>query len=740
MKRTLVSLMILSVLATGCGKVHSYTDVYERELVIEDDQSAGGQIVFEKEPEEEPVPEKLIYDDEKNGVSYCFRAEEKYLSVYDGESFNPVYLNGINIGSGYPGHYPGELAITKDVYFNWFEKIAGMNCNCIRVYTMMMPDFYDALYEYNLGHDKKLYMLMGIWYNEEELAETSDAFSTLNDTTDEAKRIIDAIHGNTVIDERPGAAHGKYANDISDYVLGWIIGIETEPEIITATNEIHPDKTKFDGKYLRTAAGKEISPFDVFLCEFTDGIIAYESETYHMQRPVSWVNWPTTDPLEHPVEPYSEWEDAEAIDVEHIQAKDSFPAGTFASYHVYPYYPEFMMLEDKYTGYRDASGKINTYEAYVKEITSYHSIPVLIAEYGVPTSRGCTNVNKYMHYDQGHITEEEQGEYLASMAQSIYDSGCCGGLAFSWQDEWFKRTWNTMDYSDPNRRAFWSDVQTSEQNYGVVSFDPGTEKTVVQIDGEISDWEDAPEVAATDFGSVLAKSDARYLYLCVKRKNLNLDKDRIVIPIDITPKSGMPEYDGHYFDIDADFVLDINGRDNTRILVHSYYDRYAFAFGAYDNLFESGRKKRRIRKNSKDFVPIYLCISRKQVIKSTGETIDAERIETGVLQYGNGTPFSEDYNSLSDFYSGDDFVEFRIPWGLLNFRDPSTKQIEDDFWINKEQQNLEIEGIKIGISMEGKASASGDYTWDNWQYIDFHERPKTAYYTLGDKYEELKLE
>ena len=76
----------------------------------------------------------------------------------------------------------------------------------------------------------------------------------------------------------------------------------------------------------------------------------------------------------------------------------------------------------------------------------------------------------------------------------------------------------------------------------------------------------------------------------------------------------------------------------------------------------------------------------------------------------------------------------------MNFRDPSTKQIEDDFWINKEQQNLEIESIKIGISMEGKASASGDYTWDNWQYIDFHERPKTAYYTLGDKYEELKLE
>ena len=737
--KTLIALSLSAAILAGCGKTVSNTAVYERELKALDDNK-DGQIILQSQSDEESSDGKALYFDEENDINYRFLADGKYITVYDGEKFEPVYLNGVNIGSGYPGHFPGEFAISKEVYLSWFDKIAAMNCNCIRVYTMMKPDFYDALYEYNENNENKLFLLMGLWYNEEELLETSDAFSTLNDSEEEAKRIIDAVHGNAIIDNRPGAAYGKYTSDISEYVLGWIIGIEMDPEFIAGTNAAHPDMTGYDGKYLRTANKSDISAFDTFQCRLADEIIAYEADNYQMIRPVSWINWPTTDPLSHPVEPYNAWEDVESINVENIKAKDNFPVGIFASYHIYPYYPEFMTLEDKYTTYRDKNGKINTYEAYIKEIKSFHSIPVLIAEFGVPTSRGCTNANHYMHYDQGHITEDQQAVYLANMAESIHDSGCCGGIAFSWQDEWFKRTWNTMDYSEEERRAFWSDIQTSEQSYGIMTFDPGKEKTIVSIDGSSSDWEDATEIVSADGAAIMAKSDARYLYLCIKKSGLDPENARFVIPFDITPKSGSKNYNSFKLDMDADFVLDINGKDDTRILVHSYYDRYAFAFGAYDNMFDSGRKKKRIRKSSKEFVPIYLCLSRKQIIERTKEVIDAERMETGKLKYGIGEPFMPDYNSLSDFCGGKGFLEFRIPWGLLSFRDPSTKLVEDDFWIAGKQQPLEIEGIKIGLGRVGEVSVSGEYTWDNWEQTDFYERPKKAYFLLGEKYKELKLD
>ena len=46
-----------------------------------------------------------------------------------------------------------------------------------------------------------------------------------------------------------------------------------------------------------------------------------------------------------------------------------------------------------------------------------------------------------------------------------------GGLVFSWHDEWFKRTWNTMDYDHPDRRPFWDNIQTNEQHFGLLCFD-----------------------------------------------------------------------------------------------------------------------------------------------------------------------------------------------------------------------------------------------------------------------------
>ena len=105
-------------------------------------------------------------------------------------------------------------------------------------------------------------------------------------------------------------------------------------------------------------------------------------------------------------------------------------------------------------------------------------MPVIISEYGVPSSRGRAQSDRNTGRSQGGMSEEEQGKALVQCYKDIMASGCAGSVAFTWQDEWFKRTWNTMAYTDLTKTCYWSDYQTNEQYFGILSFDPGEVESV----------------------------------------------------------------------------------------------------------------------------------------------------------------------------------------------------------------------------------------------------------------------
>ncbi len=685
-----------------------------------------------------PGPVQAIDHDTQTGVDYAFRCGEQYLEIYDGEKFQPVYLNGVNIGSGYPGYFPGELAIPEETYLRWFQEISEMNCNTIRIYTTMMPSFYNAFYSYNYtaDADHKLYLLMGVWYDEDQMEATGDAYDLLEGAIGEAREQIDIIHGNGEIEERPGRAYGVYTKDISEYVLGWILGIESDAYLVGTTNELHPDITGYDGEYLYTQ-GEEIQAFDAFLCELGDEVIAYETKQYGMQRPVSWTNWPTADALSHPSEPAPDKEDAVTINVERFKTKANFAPGIFASYHVYPYYPDFMYLDVSYNTYQDKDGVINTYEAYLKDLRAIHNVPVLVAEFGVPSSRGCTHINPYTGLDQGHHTEKEQGWCLDAMARDIYNNGYAGGLVFAWQDEWFKRTWNTMDYTDPDRRAFWNDLQTSEQNFGLVEFIPGDGSR--QLDGDLSEWEDSELIAEENGLRLYAATDARYLWLAVESDSCDLQKEQVLIPFDITPMSGALHYENNEFERPVDFVADLNGPEEgsvNRLLVHQYYDRYAFFYQKYDNVLDvTGYDD----PQNETFGPILLSLNKAFTQPETGETFDALKYDTGELRCGMGVPDTESYDSLADLCYGENCLELRLPWEILNFRDPSTKEIEDDFWQRGELCGRDISEIWFGVKCGKDQINMVSYTWADWDHVEFTERRKDSYWILQGCFGELSL-
>ena len=668
----------------------------------------------------------------EDGVKYYTKLDDKYFTVYDGEKFNKKFLKGVNIGVGKPGAFPGELAITKEEYLRWFRYIGEMNANTIRVYTIQTPEFYEALLEHNMKSENTIYVLHGVWINEEDINSKLNAFDPIiKDTTvNEINRLIDVIHGKAEIEEKAGHASGKYTSDISPYLMGLILGIEWDPEFVNNTDKLNVGKSDFKGKYLYTS--DNASPFESFLCELGDKAISYETDKYNTQVPISFTNWVTTDLLEHSNEPDKK-EDSEVVNPNNIKANENFKSGIFASYHVYPYYPEALVYQKEYREYEDEDGNVNPYKAYLEDLIKEHTMPVLVAEFGVPSSRGITHENIYTGFNQGGLDEKSQGEMDSSMLEDIYNTGCAGGIVFSWQDEWFKRTWNTMDYDIAGRRAYWSNIQTNEQNFGLLAFDPGSEESVCYIDGKIKDWKSRTSLIENEKYSTYVNSDEKYVYFMVKgNDSINFLNEHLVIPIDTTPNSGSGKYEDITFRGGVDFIIDINGKDNSTIKVQSYYDVFSYSYGGKYSGVEANKEG----KDSSKFNPIYLCISGPIHLPEDNKDILLRKKETGKLIYGNGNPKDDDYNSLADFYINENVIEIRIPWQLLNVMDPSSKCVMDDFYKVGGIQPLEIQGINIGTYIYGVDNSSKidlkRYEWAKWEVPTYHERLKSSYYILQD--------
>ncbi|MCQ2505855.1 MAG: family 2 glycosyl transferase [Lachnospiraceae bacterium] len=670
-------------------------------------------------------------NDKDGGLRYYYKTGDKYLQVKNDGKFENIYVAGVNIGSGIANYFPGELGITKEQYLRWFEEISSMNANCIRVYTMMMPCFYDALLEYNksASSEQRLYLFQGLWYNEDILFSTYNAWAVYDLAVKESKELVDVLHGKANIAETTGRAYGKYSSDISPYVIGWMLGIDCECELIEATDaSVHGEKI-YNGKYVCTK--EKANGYEVFMASLADSLIAYEIEKYNMTRPLSFNNWPVTDILEHPNAPHEE-EDGMGITMEHLRATEEYPAGLFANYNIYPYYPEYIYADTKYAEYRNDEGEPDTYKAYLEELISHYSMPLIVAEYGVPVSRGKAHENNVMGISQGDITEKEQSRILTLLSQDIFEAGCAGGMVFGWQDEWSKKTWNTKAYSNPDQSAYWHDVQTSDQFFGLLAIE-SSESGKRIIDGNKndwvkSDWTNKKKLLTQNGLTLEISNDSTYLYILAEGENI---RNRHYIAFDITPLSGTVNgmFDGTKLADGTDFVLMLDGEDNSRLLVQAYYDRYAYEYYELDPTVSAIGMR---NPESSIFNPIKMLITKKCTFPETGKKVDYSGYETGKLLYGNGDLNSPDGNSLADFCFGEDFVEIRIAYSLLNFRNPSKKEVEDDFWERGFRNDFHVS--EIGISVAGEDTSRVPYIWENWNNAEYSERLRKAYYVLKDKF------
>jgi hypothetical protein len=696
---------------------------------------------------------QLVEMTQKQNITINSKTGDQYIQIKRNGKWENFLIKGVNMGIAKPGYFPGETAITKDEYLRWFKAIGKMNANAIRVYTLHPPDFYEALFEYNKMAESPLFLFHGIWVSEESLLKTKDAFSNevVSDFQSEIRQMIDIIHGKASIPKRPGHASGEYKVDVSQYILGFILGIEWDPDVVQQTNEKNKGIAQWNGKYFMTT---EANPFEIWLARNMEYAAVYESEKHGWQHTMSFTNWVTTDLLKHPAEP-SESEDLVTVNPNHIQKKAEFTAGLFASYHIYPYYPDFLNYERKYLYYKDIDGQYNNYAGYLNDLIQVHDMPVVVAEFGVPSSRGLTHLNAY-GMNQGFHTEQEQGDINKRLYKSIVNEGYAGGIIFSWQDEWFKRTWNTMELDNPNRRPFWSNAQTNEQHFGLLSFEPGTKEQQIYIDGLEGDWKklkQKPLFQASKQNKFVQQinihADPGYVYFKLKfKKPLNWKEDDIYLLLDTIDNQGQSNIqlaDGLKIDTQRgiDFVINLKDESSSNIMVDSYYDPFYYQYGELLQMIEPARYAS--SKNNGVFHPINLALNKKLEVPSTGKTYPFQAYETGKLMFGDGNPEHKEFNSLTDISISNNkkILELRVPWQLLNVKDPSTKEALGDMWKNGLDSSKQMNDIQVMILPVRKGellnSNTLSFNWQEWEQPIFEERLKKSYFIMKEAYDSIGI-
>lgn len=672
--------------------------------------------------------------------------DNKFVVKNEDNKIDKFSIKGVDLGLGIPGHFATERAINKETYLRWFKYIKEMGANTIRVYTIQGDDFYEALYEYNTKNQKKpLYLIHGVWLDDQIHISSIDAFNKKfkNNIKENAYDVINAIHGRLKLSSIEDSGKQSYKYDVSDWVIGYILGIEWEPQVVEYTNMMKSNINQYKGKYTYTT---DASPFEIFLAGLIDEIVDYESKRYGTHRNFAISNWPMTDPLKYSqiIEVLSKKKTT--IDTEKIKTTEAFKANQFASYHIYPYYPEYKLFENEDT-------KSNLYKDYIANINKHHSMPVVISEFGVPSSRGkgAYEQNRTLGRDQGRLTEEQQGKAIVSLYNDIMSVGSVGGFVFIWQNEWFKKTWNTELNVDLDAAAYWNDYQNYEQNFGLLAFDPGKEKSVCYTDGDKSEWKESDKITENDKYSISSKYDEKYVYFKVDLKGRNPEKEKICIPIDTIQKLGSKYINEFNVETDrkADFVISIDGRNNSKILVQERYDSSVMTMINYNNQFKNILNNPP-SKDSANFITEKMLLNEydyynkgkkvniktyfEEEKKDLGENKKVSQIDyTGNLIYGDGNPESKEFNSLSDYCFGKDCVEIRIPWGLLNFYNPSIMQIHDDYYEHYGVEPISIDKMYIGVGTANSKIELAPMKLKGWgKKVTYHERLKESYYILKD--------
>lgn len=708
-------------------------------------------------------------------LAYPARVHGDGFQVRTSDGWRPFYVRGVNLGAALPGRHASQFPDSA-TYARWIGEMADMGANAVRVYTIHPPHFYAALAAHNRTTDgQPLRLIHGAWT---ELPPEHDFQDPRweGEFLRELERVVDVIHGRADVRPRPGHAAGFYTADVSEWTLAYIIGREWEPYAIAGFNAMRPAETTFDGRYLAVDGGR---PADVWMARAMEHMVAYETRTYGVQRPIAYTNWPTLDPLHHPTEatvpeelairralgervrrtPLEYDNDTTSLDAMRVRATDRFPAGHFASYHAYPYYPDFVMVSPEYAGARSPYGA-SSYFGYLEDLKAHHAgVPVVISEYGVPTGFGYAHLHP-QGFHHGGLDERRMAEVDARLTREIAGAGMAGGVIFAWIDEWFKKNWITTEFElPPDRNRLWYNRLDAEQHYGMFAYEAEPAVPGESMEDRRAAWRSVPALHEGRAGAVRAAADAAYLWLLVEpppgAQELVLGFD-VVGPAGIGNRRlpGVPESYGVGFE----FALRL-ADDEVRLTAAPGYNPFRVLpvgsqsratarptppiadppAGLFTGRFEMelGRPLRPEARADGVYEPLRVIPNRRRFGRDSTE-FPAIGYDRGLL------PRGPDPDGLWARFP-DGAFEVRVPWGLLNVTDPSQRRVALESDTAGAIGTITIDAI----GMAGAARVDGGwlrwpgddtavpFRWDTWDEPRWRVRERPAYRLMRETFRDL---
>jgi hypothetical protein len=614
------------------------------------------------------------------------------------------FLPGMNLGSTVPTRQPGEVdTLTAEDYRRWFGAMADLGIRVIRIYTLHPPAFYDELDAWNRAHpDAPFYLVQGVYLPDESYVEEGRTLYTpaVDDAfAEELGDVSDAVHGDLTRGPRAGRSSGTWRTDVSPWVVGWILGVEWDPAGTARTDALPAASAAYrPGRFF--AATGDATTTERWLARHLDALAAAE-HARGVSVPIAFANWPTADPLEHPEEPLPE-EDLVGVDAEHVLPTDAWPGGTFASFHAYPYYPDFQRHEPGLQIGTD--GRVDPYAAYLRALKEHFvSMPLLVTEFGVPSSLGSAHLGP-LGRDQGTHSEQEAMRIDAELMRLIHDQGLAGAFVFSWTDEWFKRTWNTQESQVAERRQLWHDPLTNEQWFGVLATDPGevpdSARELVSADGPLE--------------YVLVRADASYVHLDVTGRDQT--PAQVTVLVDTLPGGGPgagPDYKV-VVDRDAGTARAYVRRELDPVRL---YTREPIDFPEGDAPWRLFRQ----------------LMNRSQTV--AGERHEPDLGDVGELVEGTWDPDDEAYDSLATWRVDDAHrtLHLRLPWPMLGLADPSSRTA---LGAGEPARMVPIDGLGLTFEVDGSRHRL-DYSWPTWNSIGHSERLVAGADLLGAAFREL---
>ncbi|MBD3921949.1 hypothetical protein H8B09_24520 [Paenibacillus sp. PR3] len=634
-----------------------------------------------------------------DGTKLVSKISDNQFAIFYNDAWNKTYLKGVNIGATIPGSSTADLPDDPSFYRDWLEKIAAMNANTIRVYTLMPSAFYRALDGYNNSHpDKKLYLLQNIGLQQ---APPDGDYTNAEYTASLQKSLettINAVHGNAVVAKEGASDSDAYMNDVSGFVISYLFDSDLTPASVMATNASKGSISK-EGKYVQASSGA--SRTEEWLAANADQIIRYEQTSYNMIHPVGIVSGPQVDSRYYAMFGPAGSKDAKGvIQYEHI-AGESEAGGVFGALNLFPNEEGFTDHNQYDKTYADFQTYLN---AYVQEHNNY---PVLITEFGLPTGASST--------------EAAQGEGIVSMLNTIKESGAMGGLIYEWADEWGRSSARASMMIPYSRGTVWHDITEPAQNYGILAMESK----------QSSDYAMTLR-GAKPLDTLALNADETYLYIKADFSSLpDLNKKSLHIFLDtFDRKNGgyRLSSDGSENWSGAEFDLNVQGADKAELLVIPSYNASRGSY--YTSLYLTGIYERM----TTEIAPAFKT--------ELGTAIAARYEDASTLRSG---PFT---SSTNNFNITGNTVNIRIPWTRLNFTDPSSMLVLNDDQhkaVAPDQKDAltvrMTDGIIASLIIKDKQTDTVEYhfpenatsigyktfAWNTWDVPQYEQRAKSSY-------------